>query len=124
MFELFDDFGGFLLVLVFRNQEHSTYPCLLLAWLVGGGGDDSGGAARGGPGRRQPANKQRKGRNDNRGDDGRNNRKASLRIGTGRKGRGAELNRRRGSLKKRDRSAEKEARAEAAMERKTVNLPE
>ncbi|CAB9531213.1 hypothetical protein (Partial), partial [Seminavis robusta] len=34
----------------------------------------------------------------------------------------AELSRRRGSLKRRDRSAEKAARAEAAIERKTVNL--
>lgn len=49
----------------------------------------------------------------------------SLRVGTtSKKGRGASLNQRRGSLKKRDRSAEKEARAEAARERKTVSLPE
>lgn len=82
---------------------------------------------RGGPGgpagRRQPAKK--KGRGDGNDDgQGRNNRRASLRIGTGRKGRGAELSRRRGSLKKRDRSAEKARRAEAATERNTVDLPE
>eukprot|EP00977_Amphora_coffeiformis_P003682 scaffold710_cov171-Amphora_coffeaeformis.AAC.51 len=51
-------------------------------------------------------------------------RRTSLRIGTGRKGRGAELSRRRGSLRKRDRSADKEAKAMAAAERKTVFLPE
>jgi hypothetical protein len=51
--------------------------------------------------------------------------KTSLRIGTGgRKGRGAELSQRRGSLKKRNRSADRAARAEAAIERKTVYLPE
>ena len=54
----------------------------------------------------------------------RNKRKTSLRIGTSRKGRGAELSSRRGSLKKKDRRAEREARAEAAIERKTVHLPE
>ena len=51
-------------------------------------------------------------------------RKTSLRIGTSRKGRGAELSSRRGSLKKKDRRADKAARAEAAIERKTVYLPE
>lgn len=57
--------------------------------------------------------------------DDQRNRRQSLRVGTGsRKGRGAELSRRRGSLKKRDRSADKEARAAAAVERKTVDLPE
>ncbi len=48
----------------------------------------------------------------------------SLRVGTGKKGRKAMGNQRRGSLKKRDRSAQKAARAEAAVERKTVTLPE
>jgi hypothetical protein len=57
-------------------------------------------------------------------DDDRNNRKTSLRIGTSRKGRGAELSSRRGSLKKKDRRADKAAKAEAALERKTVYLPE
>jgi hypothetical protein len=51
-------------------------------------------------------------------------RKASLRLGTSRKGRAAEVLNRRGSLKRRDRRAEKEARLEAAIERKTVVLPE
>lgn len=88
------------------------------------GGSDAGSGPRGGPAGRRQGGKQKKGRNDNNEGDGRNSRKQSLRIGTGRKGRGAELNQRRGSLKKRDRSAEKAARAEAAIERKTVNLPE
>jgi hypothetical protein len=51
-------------------------------------------------------------------------RKASLRLGTSRKGRAAEVLNRRGSLKRRDRRSEKEARLEAAIERKTVVLPE
>jgi len=76
--------------------------------------------------KKQPVRaKKDRGENDANNDGaGRNNRKASLRIGTGRKGRGAELSQRRGSLKKRDRSAQKARREEAAMERRTVNLPE
>ena len=54
----------------------------------------------------------------------RNSRKTSLKLGTGRKGRAAETSGRRGSLKKRDRTAEKEARLAAAEERRTVRLPE
>ena len=56
--------------------------------------------------------------------DVRNQRKTSLKLGTGRKGRAAETSGRRGSLKKRDRTAEKEARIAAAEERRTVRLPE
>ena len=48
----------------------------------------------------------------------------SLRIGTGKKGRSAEKNNRRGSLKKRDRSKEKMMKEEAALERRTIQLPE
>jgi xanthine dehydrogenase iron-sulfur cluster and FAD-binding subunit A len=70
--------------------------------------------------KKQP-DRRRKDKDDN---DGRNNRRASLRVGTGKKGRAASLSNRRGSLKKRDRTAEKEARAEAAIERKRVNLPD
>jgi hypothetical protein len=50
--------------------------------------------------------------------------KTSLRIGTGKKGRSAEVNGRRGSLRRRDRSGQKAAKEEAAVLRKTVNLPE
>jgi hypothetical protein len=57
-------------------------------------------------------------------EEGGNNRKASLRVGNGRKGRGTENNQRRGSLKRRDRTAEKVAKAEMALERRSVNLPE
>jgi hypothetical protein len=75
-----------------------------------------------------PNNKKRlppKGRNDDREDSSKRGGRTSLRIGTGgRKGRSAELSQRRGSLKKRDRSFEKQARADAALERKTVYLPE
>ena len=48
----------------------------------------------------------------------------SLRIGTGKKGRSAMKNMSRGSLKRRDRSREKEQRAIAAIERNTITLPE
>jgi hypothetical protein len=51
-------------------------------------------------------------------------RKASLKISTGRKGRSAEISSRRGSLKRRDKSSVKAAKEEAALERKTVYLPE
>lgn len=89
-----------------------------------GGGDDAATAGRpDGRGRRAPVKKAYAGRGDGAAD-GKNNRRASLRIGTGKKGRGAAISQRRGSLKKRDKSAEKAARAEAAMERKTVQLPE
>ena len=71
----------------------------------------------------KPARKGRGGRNK-RDEDSRNAGRTTLRISTGRKGRNAELSQRRGSLKKRDRRAEKEAKAEAALERKTVSLPE
>lgn len=49
----------------------------------------------------------------------------SLRIGAqGKRGRSAQKNMSRGSLRRRDRSKEKEMRLEAAIERKTVQLPE
>lgn len=48
----------------------------------------------------------------------------SLRIGTSRKGRAAEKNMSRGSLKRRDRSKEKERRQLAAIERNTISLPD
>lgn len=55
----------------------------------------------------------------------RNTGKTSLRMGpSGRKGREAQLSSRRGSLKKRDRTSEKEAKAAAAEERRTVSLPD
>jgi hypothetical protein len=47
-----------------------------------------------------------------------------LRVKTGRKGRAAELSQRRSTLKKRDRTADKIYKAEAALERKTVVIPE
>lgn len=57
-------------------------------------------------------------------DNDRGPKRPSLRLGTGKKGRGAEISSRRGSLRKKDRSAEKAQKAEAALERNTVNLPE
>mmetsp|Transcript_888 Transcript_888/g.1651 ORF Transcript_888/g.1651 Transcript_888/m.1651 type:complete len:844 (-) Transcript_888:45-2576(-) len=77
----------------------------------GAAGNDSGdrGAGRG---RKGSAN-----------EDSRNSRRTSLRVGSGNRNRGRP-NQSRGSLRRRDRSAEKEAKAEAALERKTVLLPE
>jgi hypothetical protein len=57
-------------------------------------------------------------------DDDRGPKRPSLGIGTGKKGRTAQGNMRRSSLKKRNRTAEKERKAEAAVERKTVQLPD
>mmetsp|Transcript_23009 Transcript_23009/g.25368 ORF Transcript_23009/g.25368 Transcript_23009/m.25368 type:complete len:844 (-) Transcript_23009:358-2889(-) len=51
------------------------------------------------------------------------NRKGVLRVSAMRRGR-SQVNRRRGSLRRRDRSAEKFAKEEAALERKTVCLPD
>lgn len=78
------------------------------------------GVASGAPGRRG----DRRQKKTPGGDNARGPRRPSLRVGTGKKGRRAMGNRRRGSLKKRDRSAEKAARAEAAVERNTISLPE
>lgn len=58
------------------------------------------------------------------GEDARNVRKNSLKLGTGKKGRGAGDTMRRGSLRKKDRSAEKVRRQDAAIEARTVQLPE
>jgi len=79
----------------------------------GGGGGDFGR-------QRRP---ERKKKSDNKDTDGRN-RRASLRIGGGKKGRRAELSQRRGSLKKRDRSRQMEEKLERALERRTVQLPD
>jgi hypothetical protein len=65
-------------------------------------------------------NKRKRPDDDNRGPA----RRQSLRVGTGKKGRGAELRQRRGSLRRRDRTAEKEAKEAAAIVRNTVQLPE
>ena len=97
--------------------------CFAFSGSGGGGGPSSAGAPlksdrRGG--KKAPGRKF--GGSDNT-EDKRNARRNSLRIGTGRKGNRGGGNR-RGSLKKRDRTAEKEARAEAALERNTVQIPE
>lgn len=73
--------------------------------------------------RKAKPGKQRKDERDDQADV-RNQRKTSLKLGTGRKGRAAETSGRRGSLRKRDRTAEKEAKLAAAEERRTVRLPE
>ena len=107
---------------VYAGVHTETYPfffCICLMLLSSLSSDapsrETGRRAR------PPANKRR--REDN--DDSRGNpRRQSLRVGTGKKGRGAELRQRRGSLRRRDRTAEREAKAAAAMERNTVNLPE
>ena len=56
-------------------------------------------------------------------DDGSDVRKRKTSLRSGRANRGAESVQRRGSLKRRDRSAVKAMKAEAAIERKTVYLP-
>ena len=85
--------------------------------------DGGGGPAGGGDGRRKKGRRNKKGGAD--GEGGRNDRKTSLRLGTsGKKSRAAQLSGRRGSLRKRDRTAEKAAKEEAAMERLTVSIPE
>ena len=87
----------------------------------GGGGGGPVGAGRG-DGRRKKQGPRKGGRNEQ--PNTANRRKTSFRIGMGKKGRAASLTARRGSLRKRDRTAEKEARAQAAEERRTINLPE
>lgn len=76
--------------------------------------------------RRQPGRAGRERRESDTARDGRNRGKTSLRLRSsgGKRGRSAEINARRGSLKRKDRSAEKAAKEEAAIERKTVRLPE
>ena len=65
-----------------------------------------------------------RGKTNENNDDNPSKRRTSLRITTGRKGRGAELTQRRGSLRKRDRSSQREAKLDAALVRRTVVLPE
>mmetsp|Transcript_36526 Transcript_36526/g.74377 ORF Transcript_36526/g.74377 Transcript_36526/m.74377 type:complete len:143 (+) Transcript_36526:282-710(+) len=85
--------------------------------------DVSSDTSKGGRGRARPA-KRRGGAGGGRGDDAPRRQRVSLRIGTGKKGRQAQRSRTRGSLRKRDRTAQKVAKEEAAMERRTVSLPE
>ncbi|KAL7435883.1 hypothetical protein ACHAXM_004884 [Skeletonema potamos] len=49
--------------------------------------------------------------------------RVSLRVGTGKRGRQSEVQQRRGSLRKKDRSREKALKEERAIERRTVFLP-
>lgn len=70
-----------------------------------------------GPGRNFNGNKKAK-KNEKNYDKGR----SSLRMTTSKKGRAASASMKRGSLKKRDRSREKEAKEERALERRTVTL--
>lgn len=81
--------------------------------------DRGGGAGRG---RDRPAKRKAgRGRGDG---DGPRRQRVNLRIGTGKKGRQAQRSQKRGSLRRRDRTAEKEAKEEAAIERRTISLPE
>jgi hypothetical protein len=75
--------------------------------------------------KRQPVSGRESPKKLDRESDGRNRNKASLRLGTaGKKSRNASLSSQRGSLRKRDRSSQREAKAEAAEQRRTVFLPE
>jgi len=89
----------------------------------GGGGGPSGGAdsgfSRNDRRKRQPGNR-RAPQGQNR--DGPNRGKTSLRLDTS--GRRQRRSSNRGTLRKRDRTAEREAKAEAAEERRTISLPE
>jgi hypothetical protein len=58
------------------------------------------------------------------GEDDSSKRKNSLKLGTGKSNRGPGDTMRRGSLRKKDRSAERERKIDAALERRTVQLPE
>jgi hypothetical protein len=111
-------------IALFLNGQLTPF----LFQLVEGGGGNSGGPNKAAEGRndkrkRQPA-KKREGSPGAGSDDKRNSRRNSLRIGGGKKSRAASLGSRRGSLRKRDRTAEKFARLDAADERRTVVLPE
>jgi hypothetical protein len=88
------------------------------------GGDKDSSSSTMGPDKRRRAPAKKKEERPGANADGRPVRRASLRIGTGKRGRAASLTSRRGSLKKRDRSSQKEARAERALERRTVQLPD
>ena len=116
-----------LLILCLKNGLIWLYSHVFLFSLsIFYAADDSPPSRDGGGGRKRLKQGRKSGREDrdNRDDGGRNNRKTSLRVGGGRSGRAATLTSRRGSLKKRDRTAEREAREEAAIERRTVSLPE
>lgn len=88
----------------------------------GGGGGPSGGGdggfSRNDRRKRQPGSRRAPPQNR----DGANRGKTSLRIDNS--GRRQRRRSNRGTLRKRDRTAEKEARAEAAEERRTIRLPE
>lgn len=64
-----------------------------------------------------------RGRGGGRFDDGGGRGRVSLRIGSGKRGRQSEVQQRRGSLRKKDRSREKALKEERAIERRTVKLP-
>lgn len=111
-----------------RNELLTLFFVPCLPFSTGGGPAAGGDGAFGkdARGKRQPGGGgRRREKKDGDGDDSRNRGKTSLRIGTNsRKGRAAALSSRRGSLRKRDRTAEREARAEAAEQRRTVSLPD
>lgn len=99
---------------------------------AGGGGDNnnyasgrdpSKGPSRNLDGKRKPGRAGRGG--GGRFDDGGGRRggRVSLRVGTGKRGRQSNLQQRRGSLRKKDRSKEKALKEERAIERRTVVLP-
>lgn len=87
------------------------------------GRDPSKGPSRNLDGKRKPGRAGRGvgGRFDDEG--GRRGGRVSLRVGTGKRGRQSEVQQRRGSLRKKDRSREKALKEERALERRTVVLP-
>lgn len=89
------------------------------------GRDPSKGPSRDFNSRKPGAGRGGRGRGGGRFDDGGGRRggRVSLRIGTGKRGRQNEIQQRRGSLRKKDRSREKALKEERAIERRTVVLP-
>ena len=89
------------------------------------GRDPSKGPSRDINAKRKPGAGRGRGRGGGRFDDdgGRRGGRVSLRIGTGKRGRQSEIQQRRGSLRKKDRSREKAMKEERAIERRTVFLP-
>lgn len=112
--------ASFLLALSFIASHTLFLPCPSHIFPI----NPSVAAAGPGRGRRAPPGGPKKGYQKPRNPDGPRNTRVNLRIGTGKKGRQARLAGKRGSLRRKNRTAEKEAKAEAAMERRTVNIPE
>merc|ERR1712151_966933 len=111
-----------------RNNDRSpggaTKPKMAAKNFGGGGGDDSSSSSVGDKGPRRSFGPKDKGKKfGGKGSYEDRKQRVSLRVAVSNKRNSSGKNR-RGSLRKKDRSAEKEARMERAMERKRVVLPD